>query len=116
MSKFSCPCGAVIRDQSDKLAYKGWILADAQIDEFCDGLGVEIRAKILQDPTLPSDSIGDLVHSALVTYCRDAYQCEHCGRLHVQRIAAAPQFATFLPDNDDWKHWFLIDRSTTERI
>lgn len=62
--KFSCTCGYVTSDQTDYLPYKGYLLADQDIND------------VLDSPEGVSNSFGRAA--------RIAYECVRCGRLFIE--------------------------------
>jgi hypothetical protein len=119
MSKLGCPCGNVIPDQTDYLPYKGHVLSDLHCDDFFEWV-VEQTQRYLEatregrrgawlieegfkqdyiDLKLSdSEVLHDLIYTRFLTLKRDMYECDMCGRLHVQ-AQNGPRFVAYGPDN-----------------
>ena len=119
MSKLGCVCGHVIRDQTDNLPYKGLIIRDKHYDRDFDVVLDEIAAFMqavqqgkrhewlatrfsenyanlkLDDTSV----ISSLWSAFVVKYTLDIYQCENCGRVHIE--GKNNYFHSFKPDKAD---------------
>jgi hypothetical protein len=119
MSKLGCGCGHVIRDQADNLPYKGHVLLDVQHATFFDWLARETQSYVeaaragaveqwllgrgyTQDYVAlklsHGDVLGDRIHARFCELKRDLYECEGCGRLHME-TAEDNRFVGYAPDN-----------------
>jgi predicted RNA-binding Zn-ribbon protein involved in translation (DUF1610 family) len=116
MSKLGCSCGEVIRDNTDRLPYKGELFADAQFFDLFDRISAEvagyIRARLAGTerkwlaehfaddmPMSDEDLVQTIVSRHLIDSHSDVYQCPKCGRLHVVRRDGSNRFDSFAPDN-----------------
>ena len=118
MSKLGCRCGHVIYDQTDSLPYKGYMLTDSDDTLFFDWLVEEAQSYVaaaqqgaidqwLIDRGYSPDYralklnhghiLHDHIHQRYCTLRRDLYECEACGRVHVE--TTSNQFASYAPDN-----------------
>ena len=117
MSKLGCTCGHLIRDQTDFLPYKGRILRDYDDEAVHDAVERESEALIaaviagdreswlrrhFREGYLRDQSNGSVfsnfVSGLLREFFDDGYECEACGRLHVQRPGTDNDFAVFVPE------------------
>ena len=119
MSKLGCKCGHVIHDQTDHLSYKGYLLPDIYYAAFFDWLVQELQSYVaaaeagateqwLRDKGYTPDYVAlklnhghalqDHIHAQFCTLKRDVYECEACGRIHVE-TATDNQFAGYAPDS-----------------
>lgn len=83
--RFMCVCGNVIRDTTDNLPYKANYTTDREWEVFYNAVDDYIRKTI--------EKSGDLIEvkkEALMNddyppqEIRSMYQCQECGRLHVE--------------------------------
>ena len=114
MSKFSCTCGHIIRDQADNLPYKGQVLKDQDWEAFCGGTAdalteylAGVRSGDLAEferkwPFLRGKTDEHVAWALLGWFWRrfsvDVYECEQCGRLWVQAGSASQRFVPFVPE------------------
>jgi hypothetical protein len=114
MSKFSCTCGHVIRDQTDNLPYKGQILKNQDWESFfsrtVDTLTeylAGVRSGDLAEwhhkwPFLRGKTDNHVAWPLLGWFWRkfsvDVYECEQCGRLWVQAGIESQRFIPFIPE------------------
>jgi len=112
MSKLGCRCGAIIRDQTDDLPYKGEILKDQDRNAFLDGMLDEIVGYIaaVRNGTTEAwyasrpglsvrpDSwlIDDILSAGLVKFGVEVFECPECGRLWVQKGVESLEFVSFV--------------------
>jgi hypothetical protein len=103
MSKIGCICGHVILDQTDDLPYKATLLPDAHNDEYWSLVNLEIQSYF---DAISAGSLNDWLaarglsfsgissnHGSILrrrlsslysNFSKDVYECESCGRLHVE--------------------------------
>ena len=118
MSKLGCPCGAIIIDQTTHMPNSGFILRDKcyygfseapsqeiteyfaaknegnEADWMTQRYGADYAELNLSANHVVEDIIdGHLLHSVL-----SIYQCENCGRVHIEDRAHRNFFMTFSPD------------------
>lgn len=118
MSKLGCPCGHTISDTTDSLPYKGDVLPDEHHIEFfevADQIASYIQAartgatsawlkeqgfaKPYIDLKLSdADIVNDLIHTRFLRLIRSIYECEACGRIHIE-TSNANRFRSYAPDN-----------------
>lgn len=127
MSKIGCKCGHVIRDQTDGIPYKASILRDVDYDKYWDFVGSEIQSYIEamtagnKDEWLlarglsrfgSSRSHGDILRKQLISHyfslSKDAYECESCGRLHIE--SSRDRFLMYTPDSGRVNGIFSINK------
>ena len=122
MSKLGCLCGHTIVDQTNDIAYKGYILPDTLVNSFFDVLTenmnslatakksnntLEWMKKNFSVPPYPldasdADMIHDLLFNAFVNTNQDIYECENCGRVAIQ-IKGINKFNFYYPENNQSK-------------
>ena len=115
--KFLCECGHVIRDQTDYLPYKGWVMRDKLDEAFYDAATQSIADFLnacvqgTRDEWLteqfgseyPRESdeavIYDLMSTAEIRYSLHIYQCEACGRLWLTDRHNPSRMLSFVPED-----------------
>ena len=118
MSRLGCRCGGVIRDHTDSLPYKARVLKDAWALPLQNWLETELQSYVeaalqglshqwILERSFGDDYaavglnhgqvLGDHISSKLLELWRDAYECESCGRLHVE-TSEDNQFVSYAPD------------------
>jgi hypothetical protein len=113
---FSCECGNTIRDTTDYLPNKAFLLADQdhfplieELEQVLDRLAFTLGAKEdwkFEANVSPIDDRGDLRNSAFWLLrntvskyiARNLYQCGECGRIFVDRAAKNEPMVSFKPD------------------
>ncbi len=119
MSKLRCKCGHSISDNTNGLAYKASLLKDGENDKFFDWLTAETQSYVVAAQTgtvrewlaekgystdyanLMLDHgnvLHDHIHSRWCLVKRDLYECEACGRIHIE--AEDNVFASYASDNE----------------
>ena len=129
MSKLRCQCGHVIVDQATDLSYLASVVADQDRDTVelfaaeCARYFAAIAAGQRQEWLTQwygkyDDALGGLADASVVhdiysstveRHCRDLYQCQGCGRLHLQVAPQGDRFRAFAPDAE-WQN-ALIGRT-----
>jgi hypothetical protein len=120
MSKFSCSCGYVIRDQTDSNPNKGELLSDCDYSSFFDWLAGETQSYIEAaqsndvrgwlsnrgySPAYPAEQLShgevlhDHLHSRFNQIVREVYQCPCCNRMHVEGLQSN-NFYSYIPKGD----------------
>lgn len=96
MSKIFCRCGNVLRDITDGIRYKGYIISDREQFDLYDFVDELIESdnpdKELLAMTFRSNiSLGD-------SYIRmkEIFQCPQCGRIFIE--ATPGEFVVFTPE------------------
>jgi hypothetical protein len=114
--KFACECGQVIRDQTDYLPYKASVLRDEDDERFWDGVNGALAAFVAAVGAGCRDAwvaehfgpdyrgndalvIENLLLGPWIQYTVHAYECEACGRLHVEPERGPGGFVTFQPQS-----------------
>ena len=120
MSKLRCQCGNVIVDQATNLPFLASVLADQDGDSlerfaqecarYFEAVGTNKRREWLEnwygkfDEALAgiddSSVVYDIFDSVVGRHRRDLYQCQGCGRLHLQIAPQGDRFRSFSPDAD----------------
>jgi hypothetical protein len=119
MSKLGCVCGHIIRDQADNLPYKGTLIPDQNFNVYYDEIletvgafvkavrndtdkewitqhfGTEYAALTLDDTSI----ISDLLAKFFVDFSLTIFQCENCGRIHIE--GENHFFHSFAPDDTE---------------
>ncbi|HWY75389.1 MAG TPA: hypothetical protein VN281_07220 [Verrucomicrobiae bacterium] len=124
MSKLGCQCGEVICDNTDDLPYKGYLFADDEFFSLFEPISRDVASYIaarlagterkwLED-YFGSDaekSDVDLVHTIVARYLihppMTVYQCEKCGRVHIQHRDQSNFFECFKPEASRYRVIFL---------
>ena len=88
---FSCQCGNVIHDTSDNLSYKGYIIADQDIDYLIETI------EKLEKPHTQYIGVYDEISKLLR---RTVYQCPDCGRVYIENLAHDYKLVGFNPDSE----------------
>jgi len=116
VSKIGCACGHVILDQTDDLPYKATLLPDVHCDEYWNLANLEIQSYFdaAQSGSLNewlaarglsfsgvSSNHGSILRRRLSSlysmFSKDVYECESCGRLHVE--SEGNDFVSYSPDS-----------------
>ena len=87
--KFKCDCGNVIHDTSDNLSYKGYIIADQDVDEFWS---------MIEEAEKPHVKKLDIFWKLDALMKSAIYQCPSCGRLFIDDPDDKSRFMVFAPD------------------
>lgn len=122
MSHLTCKCGHVIQDNTDDIPYKGHVIRDQERSKLQEGIVAVVTAFVeaasqgrrrewmdgfLRPGYDPNDWDNEAVVWAILTSQflnrgLDVYQCEACGRLHVQ-APGTDRFLSFSPDEGTGK-------------
>jgi hypothetical protein len=104
--KISCPCGATIRDQTDNLPHKAYVIPDQEWFPAIDAIEKVIDDVIArrEDATSAYMAIRRITSEA----ARHVYQCRACGRLFVDDRQHKPH--TFMPASADTPKEILRSR------
>ncbi|MBZ9714210.1 hypothetical protein [Deinococcus multiflagellatus] len=97
--KFACPCGEVIRDQTDFLPHKAHLLPDERLHAFLDSLEelvLEIEALTVQERR---ERLSDRITDLWLRDMRALYQCPVCGRLNVDSLDRQRGYS-FVPEEE----------------
>lgn len=123
MSKLPCICGHIIVDQTDSLAYKAsfvrdqdWEARNKSSEDIAAFVGAVkngsrnlwLNSYFGSDAySALSDSgiVNDIILRHTVGYESTMYQCEKCGRLHVQ-AGNTNRFAVFAPEDKNFSGLF----------
>ncbi len=115
MSKLACPCGEIICDNTDNLSYKGYLFADTEFFDLFNPISRDIAHFITArlggtERQWLADYFGhdiamtdeDLVHTIIARNLIHppmlVYQCQKCGRVHVQHRDHSVWFERFTPE------------------
>jgi len=118
--KFRCPCGHIIRDQTDALSYKAQFVPDEDEEADFDVTVERIEAFIIAresgnleeflhdlfgefNPT--KENLTSILFELLTIANRSArfiYECENCGRVFIQKHSEYGHnvYATYLPEDE----------------
>lgn len=134
MSKLGCPCGYTISDNTDNLPYKGLIIRDQDYESVFDSMSEDIAAFIrallegkrqewlgerysqdyaglnLED----SEVVHDLITGYLLRRGLDIYQCERCGRIHIEDRKNKNHFFPFSADLENATGVLSVDSKKEE--
>ncbi|HEU5378916.1 MAG TPA: hypothetical protein VFV38_26120 [Ktedonobacteraceae bacterium] len=118
--KFRCPCGHIIRDQTDALSYKAQFIPDEDEEADFDMTVERIEAFII---ARESGNLEEFLHDLFGEYhpvkedltsilfdlltiatrsARFIYECENCGRVFIQKHCEYGHnvYATYLPEDE----------------
>ena len=115
MSKLACPCGEIIPDNTDNLPYKGHLFADTGFFALFESISRDIASFMAArlsgtERQWLGDYFGndspmsdeDLAHTIIARYLIHApmsvYQCQKCGRVHIQHRDRSMWFERFTPE------------------
>ncbi len=108
MSGFRCECGAVIKETSDSLCYKGRLISDVEYFELGDHVKAPIR-QWLERHTNGIDDVDGAVQMLAFTVVqrhlqrifRDVFVCVECGRLMIEPTGNRnEEFVVFAPSEN----------------
>ena len=125
MSMLGCPCGNVIRDNTDYLPFKGHAFTDIEFFPLFEAISKDVAGFIQarldgreekwymdyfkSDSPFTEDDEG-LVHTILARYLIHAsiqlYQCTNCGRMLVERVDKPNEYDAFTPDEKPHRNVF----------
>jgi hypothetical protein len=84
--KISCPCGNVLRDQSDFIPYKAYFVADQ------DYIDLVEQIETGSDP-----------YEIMRKLHREMFQCINCGRVCIEDPNDPREIQWFAPEDANWK-------------
>ncbi|MDQ2772629.1 MAG: hypothetical protein M3Y54_19260 [Bacteroidota bacterium] len=119
MSKLGCECGHIIVDQTEDLPYKADYIPDKLVfsvhEEAIHAIGLFVEAITNNSREMWIANFFDADYAALnltneqiisdlsgrfySAIRRTMYQCENCGRIHIQK-RNTNYFSSFLPETD----------------
>lgn len=97
--KISCPCGALIQDNTDGLAHKGHVLGDRHLLPVLDALD-QIAGSNAMDPTVARLQLAAAGRARLI------WECRVCGRLLCDD--AHGKIVSYLPESGGYHR--ILDR------
>lgn len=118
MSRLLCTCGHVIHDHTSGLPYKASILKSVNQEDFFDWMTSEIQSycvaaqageikQWLLERRYGNDYfelgldhgnvLHDHIHAHYLAKKRDMYECEKCGRIHIEK--SDNQFVAYSPSS-----------------
>lgn len=115
MSKLWCPCGETICDQTDNLPYKGLLYADPEFLELLHRISRDIAAFIAarvagtehqwlrnyfggETEMADQEMAHTIIWRHLIRPSMTVYQCQKCGRVHIQHRGDSVWFERFTPE------------------
>ena len=107
--KIGCPCGNVLRDQTDYLPYKAYFVADQDYEDLLTGIEQKLAGIFTQTPGTPvtagqTEALGRVLWTAMAAYKRAMYQCRNCGRLCLDDPDDPRELQWFEPEEgEEWK-------------
>ncbi len=132
MSKLGCPCGNIIRDNTDYLPYKGHAFTDIEFFPLFEVISKEIAgfiqarvegrerqwcANYFKNDSPFTDDDEGLVHTVLARHLIhgsfQVYQCARCGRILVQRLDNFNEYDAFTPDERPHGNVFSLKKGET---
>lgn len=103
--KFVCPCGHLIRDQTDNLPHKASVRSDEDDGAFWDRLDAEILSALRACRDAQPGAVDGVISRqmeevgmGLVLAERSMYECAACGRLFLQSLKG-PGYLSYLPED-----------------
>ncbi|MBQ5310649.1 MAG: hypothetical protein ILP19_01235 [Oscillospiraceae bacterium] len=103
---FSCKCGYVFHDTTDNESFKGWLLADEDLDEFADIIQAGDNAPPEGEHWF-SDTYDRLITQDL--FMRTIFQCPECGRIFIDDPDDPRLFCCFAPEGNTKKELFISE-------
>lgn len=120
MSKLGCKCGHIIVDQTDNIPYKAGYVSDKSIESLYDEVypNIELFIQSVRNKTreewvqeffnpdyaalnlTDAQILSDIFDRSYFAKYRTMYQCENCGRIHIQQ-KGTNYFFSFLPESDE---------------
>lgn len=116
--KFRCPCGHVIRDQTDSLPYKARFLADEDEEAIFEAAIESLEAFMTARETGKQDEflgihfgetypkeiemksiLNDLL-SGVSLAARSIYECENCGRIFFEKHPEEARLLSYVPEGE----------------
>ncbi|WP_211472809.1 hypothetical protein [Collimonas humicola] len=117
MSSLACTCGHIIRDITNNLPHRGSLFKGILQDNFFDWLIHETQSYVVavqQDQVRQwllekgygedyanlcldhGNVLHDHIHNRYLEIKRDVFECQACGRIHIE--TTDNQFASFTPE------------------
>lgn len=119
MGKLGCSCGHVISDGTDNLPYKARVLPDLNDEQFFDWVAERVASYVeaVQQGRVEQwlsesgfgpgyaelnlghrETLSDLIYSRFLSLQRGIYECEACGRVHIE-TREQNHFVSYAPDS-----------------
>ena len=92
--KIQCPCGELVHDAGDGLPNKAHFIADQDWEAFWEA----VDAAVERSGPSPRAKEAAVMRLRGLGVFRQAWQCRHCGRLHLDDTPSTVR--TFAPDED----------------
>jgi hypothetical protein len=121
MSKMACLCGATISDTLCPCPTEGWILRDQDQEGYYEGTSKDVAAFFAAvqagrrnawiaeyfSPQYPNDVSDEGIVYDIIAHPKrqlvlSVAECEHCGRLWVQRGLGMNQYRSYSPDESGY--------------
>lgn len=85
---FLCACGYCFHDNTDCLSFKGYVLADQDMEELWD---------ILERAEKPHEDTLDIALDVMDLLNRTMYQCPECGRMYIEDADKQYELVRYTP-------------------
>lgn len=100
---FHCACGEMINDTTDALSYKAHLIPDQDLWTFMEAVDRIAETFATSREPDPERRLSHLQHEVgdlWSRFFRRVYQCQWCGRLHLQPLQKSPHFHVFAPEGE----------------
>ena len=117
--RFRCPCGHVIRDQTNSLPYKARFIPDEDEDTDFSGFAQALEAFLMAreagkqkeflgsyfgesypQELAPQSIIEGLLTREIDLSTRVIYECENCGRIFFERHPEEARLVSYVPEGE----------------
>ena len=106
MSWIECKCGYAIKDTTDNISYKGYVISDKEFFDMLDLADKMIESTIPdREEAAMSFRINIGGSKNCHVWLKDIFQCPECGRIFLEDNNG--EFCSFLPEDSDGKQ--LLD-------
>lgn len=113
MSWIKCKCGNVLKDTTDNISYKGYVISDKEYFDMLDLADTMIGSTIPDREEAVMSfrmNIGGRANRHI--WLKDIFQCPDCGRIFLENNKG--EFCSFLPEDNDEKQ--LLNYKGNENI
>ena len=106
-----CPCGAKLKDGTDDLSYKAWVIPDQELHDAEMDIDRKAIAAVAAG-TLPVEDVGMTWRVPFYARVRGMYQCPECGRIGISDavLLEGGRLHWYRPETPDTSHEILRSR------
>lgn len=103
-----CKCGNIIRDITDSIPYKGYIISDKEYYKMLD-----LADEMIESAEKNREALAMTFRTNIGSYIRlkTIFQCKECGRMLIEN--ENNQYCSFTPDEQDHKELLDFDGDDT---